>query len=109
LKKIAISIPLVSVLNSIFILFEYETVCYQPEDDRGLIHENLLGVCEDGEKAFNGHTSIRCGFNKRISSSFVYIIRMMEGYEVFRGLKLLIVHQLVPFILTFFFLYKNYR
>merc|ERR1719341_1340368 len=34
---------------------------------------------------------------------------MLEGYEVFRGIKMLIVHQLVPFILSVFFLYKNYR
>merc|ERR1719341_2754634 len=34
---------------------------------------------------------------------------MLEGYEVFRGIKMLIVHQLVPVILCVFFLYKNYR
>ena len=58
MKKIAISVPLVSVLNSIFILLEYKTACYQPDDDRGLTHENLLGICEDGEKAYTQHTGV---------------------------------------------------
>ena len=62
--KIAISVPLVSVLNSIFILLEYETLaCFIPEDLESVIYENLLGVCEDGEKAYWKHAYIRCGFH----------------------------------------------
>ena len=48
-----------SICNGIFILFEYETACYQPEDDRGLTHENFLGVCEDGGKAYTQLSYIR--------------------------------------------------
>ena len=35
--------------------------------------------------------------------------RSVEGYEIFRVLKLMIIHQLVPLFLTVFFNYKNYR
>ena len=35
--------------------------------------------------------------------------RSVEGYEIFRALKLMIIHQLAPLFLTVFFNYKNYR
>ena len=64
MKKIAISVPLVSVLNDIFIFLEYETLaCFIPEDTESVNYENLLGVCEDGEKAYWKHIYIRCGLH----------------------------------------------
>jgi len=59
LKKIIISVPLVSFLNSIFLFIELETSCYDPKYDTGVEFENFLGVCEDGEKAYLRYSNIR--------------------------------------------------
>ena len=109
LKKIAILVPLISVLNSIFQLLEWETSCFELRYDMGMTTENFLGVCEDGEKRGLHYSDLRFTSDVHISSDFNFDLRYIEGYEVFRGLKMLIVHQVVPFILTVFFLYKNYR
>ena len=61
MKKIAISVPIVSFLNSVFMLIEFESTCYNPKnyDISEISRENALGLCEEGEMAYIQSSNLR--------------------------------------------------
>jgi len=90
-KMMAIIVTILSFLNSIDLLLEFEVFCYKDDDDNdeGIITEDLLGLCEDGEK-----TSTYS--QPRLSDEA-------------RTLKNLFAQGILPFCVTFLFYYKNCR
>ena len=54
-----------SLLNSIVLLFEFETLCLDLDNDHNLAHENILGVCQDGEKPYMVSSDLRLAQSRK--------------------------------------------
>ena len=67
MKKIGISVPIVSFLNSVFLLVEFESTCYNPKnfDISDISKENVLGLCEEGEVAYIKSSNLRFLFKDK--------------------------------------------
>ena len=55
MKIIIVIVTLFSVLNSVYVIFEFETICHGRES----AHENILGVCPEGQKAYLVFSELR--------------------------------------------------
>ena len=55
MKVILLVIISLSIFSSIFVVFEFETICHGQES----AHENMLGVCPEGEKVYLVFSDLR--------------------------------------------------
>ena len=55
MKLLVVLISIFSSITSLFVVFEFEIICHGHES----AHENLLGVCPEGKKAFLVYSKLR--------------------------------------------------
>jgi hypothetical protein len=63
---------LLSIFSSIFVVFEFETICHGQES----AHENLLGVCPEGEKAYLVFSDLRLVKKRVVDGEFFSLFQI---------------------------------